>query len=98
MVQMKDGRLVVGSTGFFGGVEGPVIALFLPDGTLDPSFGDRGEVTFAVKAGPGWASPEGGEVTTTVMGLALTPDEQHLLVSGARESSWVQGYVARLRL
>jgi uncharacterized delta-60 repeat protein len=99
MVQMKDGRLVVGSTGSFGGVEGPVIARFLPDGALDPSFGDRGEVTFAVKAGPGWTGPKSGEEgTTTVMGLALAPDERRLLISGSWESNWEQGFVARLWL
>jgi uncharacterized delta-60 repeat protein len=48
MVQMLDGRLVVAGNGTLGGVAGPVLARFLPDGSPDPTFGTSGEVAVYV--------------------------------------------------
>jgi uncharacterized delta-60 repeat protein len=48
MVQMLDGRLVVAGNGTLGGVTGPVLARFLPDGSPDPTFGTNGELAVYV--------------------------------------------------
>ncbi len=48
MVQMLDGRLVVGGNGTVGSVSGPVLARFATDGSPDPTFGTGGELAVYV--------------------------------------------------
>ncbi|MFT3767759.1 MAG: hypothetical protein QM820_20075 [Minicystis sp.] len=94
--RMRDGRILVGANGKLADVEGPVIARFLPDGSLDPTFGTGGEATFVVKQGPDWKPSRHAGEETTLHALALTPDERRLLVSGSWSAYPFKGYVARL--
>ena len=96
MARMQDGRIVVGGNGATAGVEGPVIARLLPDGKLDPAFGQGGEATFTVVQGPGWSPSRGGSTDKTLQALALTLDEKHLLVAGSWSAYPFKGYLARL--
>ncbi|APR76075.1 Hemolysin-type calcium-binding region [Minicystis rosea] len=100
MVTMQDGRLLVGSNAVVDAeTSRPVIARFLSDGSLDPTFGEGGEATFAVKKGPDWVpSPKyGHSEETQLTTLSLTRDGK-LLVTGTWSAYPFQGFLARLLL
>lgn len=99
MVVMKDGRIVAGSSDIQNEDTRPALARFQPDGALDPTFGEGGLATFAVKKGPGWvpSSKSGGSEETRLGALALTRDGK-LLASGQWSAYAYQGFLARLSL
>lgn len=80
---LLDGRILAAGNGAIGGVPGPVVARFLPDGTPDPTFGTAGVQPLFVGA-------EGA-----LQSVTLTSDGK-LLIAGVRESYPFKGYVARL--
>jgi hypothetical protein len=72
----------------------------LPDGSLDPTFGEGREASFTIPAGPDWHPSGGGRgcrcTDTEVTAFALAPDEPRLFVSGTWSNYPAQGFVARV--
>jgi uncharacterized delta-60 repeat protein len=93
---MPDGRALVAADDIKQDTPRPVLARFLDDGALDPTFGALGEATLAIPAGPDW-KPSKGDASTQITTLALTHDGK-LLVSGLWSSYWYLGFLARMTL
>ncbi len=73
VVQADESLVVLGSSGFFAGSNSVLtLARYLPDGSLDPAFGDGGAVTIDFNADP--------EVTEFAAGVAI--DAEGRIVAG----------------
>jgi uncharacterized delta-60 repeat protein len=97
LATMSDGRILVASNDMRGDAVRPLIARFLPDGALDPSFGDGGAASFAIRKGPDWKPSKGDSEAIEVQSIAVTRDGK-LVVAGTWSAYPFQGFVARLTL
>ena len=73
-LQADGSPVVLGSSGFFGGSNAVLsLARYLPDGSLDPAFGDGGKVTIDFDPDP--------DITEFAAGVAI--DADGMIVAGA---------------